>query len=369
MSRYLGIYQNLAAVQSALNNEELIKPYVALYENNNTTSIDYNTKIVSCTFTINSTISNTTIIINGVERSSFTTAKGTSIIWSVSKNGYLMQMGTYILNTDHTETITLTAAPNYANTYFTIRSLEDSTISISRQYYNDNNSELWYKLNNGSWTQIEYEYEADPISINTNAYDTIQLKGTGFDNGYKYCNLAHGLFISSTGYHEVYGNILSLLYADNFAGQEDEPIDDYQFATLFGEVIDFGNEWDADIYLISAENLILPNIVSDGCYYGMFRNCINLTKAPVLPASILVSKENPYGYSSEFIGCYEDMFIGCSNLNYIKCLATDISATECLNNWVNGVAASGTFIKATSMNNFVTGVNGIPSGWTIQNAS
>jgi hypothetical protein len=56
------------------------------------------------------------------------------------------------------------------------------------------------------------------------------------------------------------------------------------------------------------------------------------------------------------------MFKGQKNLSYIECLATDISATNCLDNWVNGVASSGTFVKDAnaSWNN---GNSGIPTGW------
>jgi hypothetical protein len=62
------------------------------------------------------------------------------------------------------------------------------------------------------------------------------------------------------------------------------------------------------------------------------------------------------------------MFSGCSNLNYVKCLATDISANNCTKNWVSGVAASGTFVKDINMSGWTTGNNGIPSDWTIENA-
>ena len=60
-----------------------------------------------------------------------------------------------------------------------------------------------------------------------------------------------------------------------------------------------------------------------------------------------------------------EMFNGCSSLSYIRCIATDISASNCTYNWVNGVAASGTFKKASSMSSWTTGNNGIPSGWTV----
>ena len=62
------------------------------------------------------------------------------------------------------------------------------------------------------------------------------------------------------------------------------------------------------------------------------------------------------------------MFYGCSSLNYIKCLATTPS-TEYTSNWVDGVAASGTFIKNSAATWNVTGVDGIPSGWTVQDVT
>ena len=93
------------------------------------------------------------------------------------------------------------------------------------------------------------------------------------------------------------------------------------------------------------------------CYGSMFYNCRSLTTAPELPATTLTDS------------CYGSMFSECTNLNYIKCLATDISATRCTSGWVSGVAATGTFVRAASMTGWTTGANGIPSGWTVQNAA
>ncbi len=92
------------------------------------------------------------------------------------------------------------------------------------------------------------------------------------------------------------------------------------------------------------------------CCEYMFYGCTSLTTAPELPATILAGE------------CYENMFGGCTSLNYIKCLATDISASRCTDNWMTGVAENGTFTKAASMSSWLTGVFGIPSGWTVQDA-
>ena len=61
------------------------------------------------------------------------------------------------------------------------------------------------------------------------------------------------------------------------------------------------------------------------------------------------------------------MFYGCTKLNYIKCLATDISANNCIDYWVDGVSSTGTFIKNPDMNSWTIGVDGIPEGWTVKN--
>ena len=106
--------------------------------------------------------------------------------------------------------------------------------------------------------------------------------------------------------------------------------------------------------LTTAPELPATNLTQD-CYNSMFSNCTSLTTAPELPAEILYS------------GCYSYMFYGCTKLKYIKCLATDISATNCTSNWVDGVAATGTFVKSLNMSEWATGINGIPEGWTVLN--
>ena len=103
--------------------------------------------------------------------------------------------------------------------------------------------------------------------------------------------------------------------------------------------------------------LLQATTLKNGCYKSMFMDCTSLTTAPDLHATKLVDS------------CYSGMFSGCTNLNYIKCLATDISAANCTSNWVSGVAATGTFVKNASMTSWTTGVNGIPSDWSVQDAA
>lgn len=113
----------------------------------------------------------------------------------------------------------------------------------------------------------------------------------------------------------------------------------------------------------SCSNLVIApelpaTILADDCYFGMFQYCINLTTVPLLSASVLTAR------------CYNTMFMGCTKLNYIKCLATNISANYCTRNWVYGVQTNnGIFVKHPDMQLWTTGTDGIPSGWTVQDAS
>lgn len=58
------------------------------------------------------------------------------------------------------------------------------------------------------------------------------------------------------------------------------------------------------------------------------------------------------------------MYSNCGNINYIKCLATTIG-TYGTSAWVEGLSLTGTFVKAAGMEDWPTGISGIPSGWTV----
>ena len=97
--------------------------------------------------------------------------------------------------------------------------------------------------------------------------------------------------------------------------------------------------------------------LAEGCYSGMFNGCYGMETAPVLPALTLAD------------GCYEGMFYDCGNLMNVTCLATDISATDCITDWLEAVSFVGTLHKnplATSI--WLPGTN-IPDEWTVQDYS
>ena len=134
--------------------------------------------------------------------------------------------------------------------------------------------------------------------------------------------------------------------------------------------------------LVNAPSIIPATTLAEySCQY-MFYGCTSLTIAPALPATTLSRYccQYMFGYCTNLTTapellaaflptyCYRSMFYNCTNLNYIKMLATNVSATNALLSWVNGVSSTGTFIKHPDAD-LKTGTSGIPSGWTVETAT
>lgn len=320
----------------------------------------------------------------------------------------------------------------YEEQYLTFEALEDGTFSFSR-------NDLQYSLDDGViWQTLTAGSSTPTIS----AGNKILWKQTGFEN----VDWQGAGTFSSTNKFNVYGNIMSLYYGDEFIGKNDLTGKEYAFIALFKDC----NK------LISADNLILPattlalacysnmfsycelltaapelpaTTLANECYNAMFIGCLSLTTAPELPAttlaehcynsmfwncsSLTTTPELPattlasacyynmfndcfslttatellattladYCYNHMFgnctslttapdlpattlaESCYNTMFIGCQNLRYVKCLATDISATDCLTDWLDGTMLLGTFITAENKPAYESGTSGIPAGW------
>lgn len=135
--------------------------------------------------------------------------------------------------------------------------------------------------------------------------------------------------------------------------------------------------------IVSAPELPATTL-SASCYRYMFYNCSNLTNTQeVLPAAKLQNRCYSYMYygcnSLEVAPelpalklveeCYTEMFENCKNLSYIKMMATNISANNCLLWWVHNISSEGTFVKNSNATWNKKGDNGIPNGWTIDYAT
>lgn len=268
---------------------------------------------------------------------------------------------------------------DYSKEYFTIVSLEDNNeINFKPFYYNPASTgisnTISYQLEGSdSWNTLTY---SETLVLNENQTAKFKMNDpTIISFGYGPGNVGIGTFYVSKTYN-VKGNIMSLLHGDDFVGKVSLSDKAGVFNYLFGP-------YNKSNPLIDAGNLILPaTTLASTCYAFMFQANSLLTTAPKLPATTLA----PACYMYMFRGCsslitapelsattladycYHEMFHYCTSLNYIKMLATDISASICLTDWVNGVASSGTFVKNPNMTTLPTGISGIPEGWTVQNA-
>ena len=97
--------------------------------------------------------------------------------------------------------------------------------------------------------------------------------------------------------------------------------------------------------------------LADFCYYYMFQGCTSLTEAPELPAYQLIES------------CYAYMFQGCTSLNYVSAGFDNWVPTNATDNWLNSVAATGTFVcPSTLISNTpedLRSTSTVPSGWNM----
>ena len=108
----------------------------------------------------------------------------------------------------------------------------------------------------------------------------------------------------------------------------------------------------ADCTSLKSAPELPATILENTCYGDMFSGCISLVNAPELPATTLAQT------------CYFGMFRNCSKINRISMYAVDISASECLTDWLAGVSPTGVFVKSTQASWDIRGSSGVPEGWT-----
>ena len=266
---------------------------------------------------------------------------------------------------------------------------------------------LYYSKNDGEWTALTG-------TVDVVKGDVVRFKGelTPVDKGI-------GTF-TATGDFNVEGNVMSLLYGDNFKGVTDLTGKDYVFRYLFRDCTNVISAKDLSLsattlamlcygaMFYDCTNLItapaLPAItlamdcyrymfygcaslmnapdlpattLADYCYSNMFNGCTSLTTAPALPATTLGGFCYEYMFNgctslttapelpamTLIYNCYTSMFQGCTSLNYIKAMFTTTPSATYTSNWVKDVASSGTFISSTAWT--FRGVNSIPHGWNI----
>ena len=280
--------------------------------------------------------------------------------------------------------------------YFWIENLSDNPNTVTFKqlttntpqfyvYYSLDGSSNWYSVGNISTTGI-----STTISPHSRKYFRAKTDAWG-NNSNNYGN-----YIQCSEQFKVGGNIMSLLYGNTFNGQTEFPSGSFRnFAGLFHN----------NTNLVSASNLLLPaTTANSSCFAYMFKGCTSLTTAPALPATTLAS--NCYSYMFQSCNslttapalpattlaglCYEAMFTGCTgltetpilpattltnycyylmfsactNINKVTTYADNISATNCLGNWLYGVSSTGDFYNLGGATYPTDSASGIPTGWT-----
>ena len=115
---------------------------------------------------------------------------------------------------------------------------------------------------------------------------------------------------SATGKFNVSGNIMSLLFGDDFTDKVSLAGKDYAFHKLF-----FNNT-----KVVDATNLVMPaTILSDSCYRRFFYGCssLNAVSHNLLPATTLTNY------------CYSEFFCNCSSLTESPLLPATNLAPYC----------------------------------------
>ena len=216
---------------------------------------------------------------------------------------------------------------DYSQQYLTFEVVGDDPATFS--FGND----VQYSLDNGkTWRTLPAGENTPEIPVGSK----IMWKATGLEpTQYDYEGGGGiGTFYATEDFI-VYGNVMSLIYGDNFIDKTDLPTGSSTFAQLFNQS-----------RITDAQNLVLPaTTLTEYCYASMFTNCDNLIKTPQLLATTLA----PYCYLRMFSeceslttapalpattlvqNCYSNMFLSCSGLTTAPALPATTLADYCYN--------------------------------------
>lgn len=253
---------------------------------------------------------------------------------------------------------------------------------VPSSFYEQHKKKIYYSINNGTWTEIWSGYTGS--TINVSAGDIVRFKSDDAISLYSQYTSYSGsgwsspLYVAShfstTVSFNAYGNLNSIIIGDYFLDTSSD-ITVFPYTNYTG----LCGLFQRCTGLMSAQNMIFPwintgqasitnghykastiesNNISRGDFYGLFGYCSNLRNGPFALPQTLNGQPN-------------GLYYNCSKLSNIRALFTPIdfeNSQEAYKNcyWVFGVSTVGKFIKASN-ENWPSGVNGIPTGWTVQN--
>ena len=229
------------------------------------------------------------------------------------------------------------APRDYSKEYLTIEAVDNSIIVSFEKNSTSISKDIQYSKNKSNWTTISFNTSENATQVELNRGEKIYLKGNNSTYGdypgatEYYCNIK---IIGNNSNVNLYGNIMSLLYEDDFINQ----------TTLYRRYT-FWHLFRDSTAIIDASNLILPaTTLTLWCYNSMFKNCTYLYYAPkILPATTLAAQcyREMFNHCENLISapelpattladyCYAYMFYGCSNLTSAPELPATTLADYC----------------------------------------
>ena len=258
----------------------------------------------------------------------FKASNGSKEYWAIRNNIY-MENGKYYMAKIELEEYDKMATP---------LTFENATGSYSNvSLWNHMGLTIKYSVDGGSMVS-----SCDNILVTLQPNSKVQFYG---DNTTYYTSFEkYTKFEVSGGDCYIYGNLMSLINSTSFSTLKKLTADN-AFSCLFNT--------SGNIINHPFKDIVLPaTTLTKYCYSQMFTSCKKLTRAPELPATVVPE------------GAYYAMFSRCSELRYVKCLATTLGEYS-TSGWLNNVYSYGTFVKASSMTGWESGVDGIPSSWAV----
>ncbi len=242
------------------------------------------------------------------------------------------------LYSTETAWVTCTYDSNYSNQPLTFNITSDGNIVWKKYDSSASSKTIYYSKTNGyTWEQLTSWTGSEARSFSVSNGDKVVFKGiqnTYGANSYLY----YSGFGDSTCSFNVKGNIMSMIYGDNFVNKYSLPNDGSTFYGMF-----------CGCNISNASNLVLPaTTLAEECYMAMFENCSNLTAPPSLPATTLAESCYQAIFAGTAItsftlptatlarGCYAAMFADCASLTSAPALNQTTLVRNCYERMFDG---------------------------------
>lgn len=239
----------------------------------------------------------------------------------------------------------------YENQYLTTEALESGTITFTMPsaVITSKVTDVSYRKNGGAWITTNNSSSEVVITVNVDTDDVVEWKGNGtvYGGGGIFEDCSHW---GGTSTFNVYGNLMSMLYNDDFRGKTTYPTSTAratQHMFSYALVVDATNLvlpattcynqaymclFDYCTSLIYPPAVLPAPIIKSAMYYNMFRGCTSLTTMPTILATSIDTAGSLH---------YSGMFQGCSALQYNteQTIGVGIARTQCCQSMFYGCSS------------------------------